>query len=396
MLFNHLFPLDSRPLLGEFISNQLIPDKCAMLIFDNGINKMSCNFGSFDSKFEILTISENRSFSFLTPENARISLMNQGECLVEYSCCLELDTQIVSYLARLLSGKELQNDIKTGMNTLVKLLKQTQYDYSCFPYSFENSIKIETNKSEMFDTLLYFELFKNNVHIDSENHVLKETILSEYSELAKKDVDSCSEVANSEECGYLYDIYKTIYCMLLETIIIEFSSKSSLEKKLISLFDFINNKLGAYLEREIAVCYGYLKKVHDIRDVFFKNAQKNSHKLLANLRGMAWDLTHIRMLEYLTAVDISMMNSLFFHYLVSFDKGLRIVLKYYPVDRILFYKTTTYVKFKYPIYDFIKEIDIKSNLSENIESRRALLTNINLDKLIETLEQQLLDLQNSP
>lgn len=184
--------------------------------------------------------------------------------------------------------------------------------------------------------------------------------------------------------------------MLLETIIIEFSSKSSLEKKLISLFDFINNKLGAYLEREIAVCYGYLKKVHDIRDVFFKNAQKNSHKLLANLRGMAWDLTHIRMLEYLTAVDISMMNSLFFHYLVSFDKGLRIVLKYYPVDRILFYKTTTYVKFKYPIYDFIKEIDIKSNLSENIESRRALLTNINLDKLIETLEQQLLDLQNSP
>lgn len=49
-----------------------------------------------------------------------------------------------------------------------------------------------------------------------------------------------------------------------------------------------------------------------------------------------------------------------------------------------------------PIYDFIKEIDIKSNWSENIESRRALLTNINLDKLIETLEQQLLDLQNLP
>lgn len=362
------------------------------MFFDNGINKLFHNFESLDSKFEILTISENSSFSFLTPEIARISLKNQGKYFLKYGYCLELDTQTVSYLASLMSGRKLEKDIVLSMNTLVAVLKQIQCDYSCFPYIFENSIKVKDNRCEKLDTLLFFEYFKNNVFNDLKYPVLNEDVLLKYAKSAEDYLTSCSQMVIDRDRICLYNIYKAIYCILLETVIIEFSTQSCLKKKLLSLFEFINNKLGVYLEREIAVCYGYLKKAYDIRNVFFKKIQINSHNLLRSLRGMAWDLTHIRILEYLTAVDISMMNTLFFHYLVSFDRGLRVILKYYPVDRILFYKTTPYIKFKYPLFDFIKEINIKSEWYKNIKSRRVLLSNVNFDNLVDTLEKQLLDL----
>lgn len=394
MLFNYLLSIDSNALFGEFVSNRSIPDECAVLIFDDGINNLFYNFGSIDSKFEILTISENNSFSFLTPEIARMSLKNKGEYYLNYSLCLELDTQTVSYLANLLSGKKLEKDILLSMDTLIKLLRQIPCDFSCFPYSFENSKKVKDSEREMFDTFLYFEYFKKNFANKLKYPILKEDMPLEYIQSAKEDLLGSSQIALDEQCNYLYDINKAIYCLLLKTVIIEFSTHNSLENKLSSLIEFINNQLGVYLEREIAVCYGYLKKGRNIREVFFKKIHINSHNILRNLKGMAWDLTHIRMIEYLTSVDIYMEKTLFFHYLVSFDKGLRAAIKYYPIDRILFYKTTPFIKFKYPLYEFINEVDIKSSWNKSFRSRRALLPNVIWDNLIETLEKQLLDLQN--
>lgn len=394
ILFNYLLSIDSNALFGEFVSNRSIPDECAVLIFDDGINNLFYNFGSIDPKFEILTISENKSFSFLTPEIARMSLRNKGEYHLTYGFCLELDTQTVSYLANLLSGKKLEKDILISMNTLIKLLRQIQCDFSCFPYSFENSKKVKDIEREMLDTFLYFDYFKKNFTNDLKYPILKKDMPLEYVQSAEDDLIGSSQIALDEQCNYLYDINKAIYCLLLKTVIIEFSTHNSLENKMSSLIEFINNQLGVYLEREIAVCYGYLKKRRDIRDVFFKKIKINSHDILKSLKGMAWDLTHIRMIEYLTSVDLYVEKSLFFHYLVSFDKGLRSVIKYYPIERILFYKTTPYVKFKYPLYDFIKEVDIMSDWNKHFRLRRAVLSNVNLDDLIESLEKQLLDLQN--
>lgn len=393
-IFNYLLSIDANALLGEFVSNHSIPDECAVLIFDDGINKLFYDFGSIDPKFEILTISENNAFSFLTPEIARMSLRNKGKYNLNYGFCLELDTQTVSYLANLLSGKKLEKDIMLSMNTLIKLLRQIPCDFTCFPYSFENSKKVKDSEREMLDTFLYFEYFKNNVSNDIKYPILKDDMPLEYVQLAEDDLLSSSQMATNKEIIYLYDVYKVIYCLLLETVIIEFSSNCCLEKKLSSLFEFINNQLGVYLEREVAVCYGYLKKVRDIRDIFFKKIHINSHDILRNLKGMAWDLTHIRMIEYLTSIDIYIDNALFFHYLVSFDKGLRTVIKYYPIDRIIFYKTKPYIKFKYPLYEFINEFDIRSDWNKNFRSRRSLLPNLSLDKITITLEKQLLELQN--
>lgn len=139
------------------------------------------------------------------------------------------------------------------------------------------------------------------------------------------------------------------------------------------------------MEREIAVCYGYLKKVNNIRNCFFKKVQINSNKIISTLRGMAWDLTHIRLIEYSISVDMNMEKMLYFHYLVSFDNGLKKILKYYPINRMIIYKTIPYVTFKYPLYNFIKEIDIKDNWIKYVDSRKLIYSKINLNSIMNHL-----------
>lgn len=394
-LFNYLLSINSNCLLGEFISNHSIPDDCAMLIFDNGLNEFSYKFKQIDSKFEVLTITDSNSFSFLTPEIARITLKNHGKYFLNYGMCIEFDTQVASYLANLILGKKLENDIFYSIKNFIDLFKLSTYDFSCFPYCFENSIKIKENERDMLNTLVCYEYFRNETENDLKYPISIENMPKKYIESAKADLFVYSQMVTDEQSKYLYDVYKAIYCLLLKTVIIEFSDHNSLKNQLSSLFYFIDYQLGVFLEREIAVCYGYLKKIYDIRNTFFKKIHINSNNVLYNLKGMAWDLTHIRMIEYLISVDYCMEQTLYFHYLVSFDKGLRAVMKYYPIDRIIFYKTTPYIKFKYPLYDFISEIDIKGEWSKNVEFRRALFKNVNLNALIETLEKELVDLQKS-
>lgn len=394
-LFNYLMSINSNSLLKEFIYNDSIPEECAMLIFDEGVNELIDVFKQIDNKFEILTFTDSKSFSFFTPKIARTSLVNNGNYFLFYGRCLEFDTQVVSYLANLMLGKKLESDIYDSMIHFIELFKFPQFDFSCFPYCFENSIKFNETEKDMLITLVCFEYFNNEVEKNLKYPILIEDIPKKYIKSAKENLYFCSQMAQDEQCQFLYDIYKTIYCLLLKTIIIEFSGNNSLKNKLTTLISFINCKLGIYLEREIAVCYGYLKKTHEIHDIFFKKIQINSKNIFQNLKGMAWDLTHIRMIEYLTAVDYEMTNKLIFHFLVSFDKGLRAVMKYYPIDRILFYKTTPHVKFKYPLNDFINEININEEWINNKAKRHTLFRDVNLNALIETLEKQLADIQSS-
>lgn len=393
LLFNHLLSLDSYYLFYEFAFNSLIPDECTMLIFDEGLNEITQNFESLDSKFEILTITDSNKFTIINKEIAKNTFKNNGKCNLNYGMCLDMDTQTVSYLAKLLSGEKLEKDITLSMENLIDLFRILHCDYSCMPYELENSIKIGKNRLEIFKTLLYFEFYKNNSDTKIEYPITANDIPCEYTQITDESMDICSQMATRAELQFLYNINKTIYCLLLKTVIIEFSSKKSLTYKISDLFSFINNELGVYMEREVAVCYGYLKKVNIIRNCFFKKVQINSNKIISTLRGMAWDLTHIRLIEYLISVDMNMENILCFHYLISFDNGLRKILKYYPINRMIIYKTKSYVTFKYPLYNFIKEIDIKDNWIKYVDLRRLIHSKINLDSMIESLENQLLNLQ---
>lgn len=394
-LFNYLMSINSNSLLKEFIYNDSIPEECAMLIFGEGVNELSDVFKQIDSKFEILTVTDSISFSFINSKIARTTLVNNGNYFLFYGRCLEFDTQVVSYLANIILGKKLEKDIFYSMNNFVELFKIPQFDFSCFPYYFENSIKISEIKDEMLKTLACFEYFNNEVEKELKYPISIDNLPKNYIKSAKKFLKNCSKMAKDEHFKNLYDIYKTIYCLLLKTVIIEFSCHKTLKNKIMLLIHFINHQLGIFLEREIAVCYGYLKKIHEIHDIFFKKVQTNSNNILHHLKGMAWDLTHIRMLEYLTAVDYEMTGKLFFHYLVTFDKGLREVMKYYPIDRILFYKATPYVKFKYPLNDFINEININEEWINNKATRHTLFRDVNLNALIKTLEKELTDIQSS-
>lgn len=167
-----------------------------------------------------------------------------------------------------------------------------------------------------------------------------------------------------------FELFETILCLLLKLACIDFSSRKSYKNKFLQLNDFINQELGMYTERELAICYLYLTKDTGV-DAFFKRFKRNSRDLVGTIQSMAWDLTHIRIIEFFMAQD--QISNLHFtnHYLVTYDKGLRDVLVRYPLDRIVFYKGEYKEVFKQPIQKLVDDINIEEIFIKNQSLRKS-------------------------
>jgi len=192
---------------------------------------------------------------------------------------------------------------------------------------------------------------------------------------------------------------KNIYAILLKTTIISFESKSKIKKKFEELLDFTNNKLGMFFEKELVICYWFLKDRNDDKICrFFKDIQLSTRKDIFNtLRGMAWDLLHLRWL--MTSMFIGENNeqhnpsncTIYIDSLVTQDKGLTNIIKAYPIKCIIYKSGDIMPKviWKYSLTDIVDEIDVFNNFCSNIETRQKTLKSANVDILIQELENNL-------
>ncbi|MGI5997566.1 MAG: hypothetical protein ACOX89_02765 [Lutispora sp.] len=120
--------------------------------------------------------------------------------------------------------------------------------------------------------------------------------------------------------------------------------------------EFVNKEIGCILEREIAICYLFLS--HDKRiEKFFKKIKPNCKDIVKHISGMAWDLFHLRHLEFLMAT-LKPLNARYVLYsIITFDYGLQEVLKVYPIKKCAIYDGIFLPVFEIPLYELIKEID---------------------------------------
>lgn len=121
------------------------------------------------------------------------------------------------------------------------------------------------------------------------------------------------------------------------------SSKKSAENKIFYLIqNFIKeteNKL-AYSELELSVIFDY---INNDENNIFKSTNLNSKNLLSKLKGIAWDLFHIRTSEDQIALRNTNSKEVFLHSIFTADKGLSNVINNYSISRMLAYEEKLYV-----------------------------------------------------
>lgn len=348
---------------------------------------------NYDNKFAIINLGIGDRYYAIDKQIFEDMLIT-GEAKYNIDVCVELDTQAVSYLKNIF-GEYNQIPNYENIKELVRYLQLPSVNYSCLPYLVENAAKIHyINRIECYRNIKSFMLFKS---YDYERALRKEScVYNRGEEDIQIDVDSLYNDAFSEKFAKHYVDYfnmqKGIYALLLKTIAIEFENPRRNQKnKMYELIDFVNDELGFIAEREMVICYHYFTR-DDRTKKFFKGAQKNNKDILNYIKGMAWDLTHVRLVEreYMTLVDNDIRFAI--HILLTFDNGLKDILKINPIEQIALCNGLIIPKFKNNLLDCIEGATQMLMSQENIKKRKSMSETWDIESLCNKLENAILRL----
>lgn len=363
-----------------------------ILVFDDDMTEEVNKKPPLDitSKFKEASIVSIFKSSFCILNEFICSKMERCEKAdFEYKYCFNLDVNVMNVLVdfhRHATGS-------ADSNSVVCDLSLINNDISCYPYMLENANKLENVdlQKHVIDTLLIFNKFKrstlSNFTLDYPNEEV------DYRD-TKEAIDTMKKLAMSKT-NLITKVQKYIYALLLKTAIISFTGTSGIKLKMLELLEFVNNSLGLFMEREMVICYWFLKNRNDGRiKKFFKSMQPNAKHLIKTIQGMSWDLFHLRFCcEIMTSQDID--NGLIcLHYLVTHDNGLADLANAHSIKYIIHKKgditpKTIYAK---PICDIISEIDVLKNLQDNAVNRGKTYQTTTIDNLICKLEEELLSI----
>lgn len=365
--------------------------ECTFVVFseNEGTKLPKSLWTNYDNDFAIINIGcANQCYAV----NRQIyeEMIRTGKSDYNIDLCVELDTQAVSYLKNIFVEYNQVLDCYK-IKTLIEYLQLPEVDYSCVPYLVENAVR-KDNKIDCYKNIKSFMLFKSfNYAAFLQNGICEYDRQEEGIQL---DVDGLYNDMFSEKFAQAYeDFYKmqkSLYILLIKAVYIEFTnSKKSAQNKIMQLFDFVNEELGFFAERELQVCYYYFK--HDDKTKkFFKRIQKNSNNLLDTISGMAWDLIHIRLIEQEFAIRPTDQVRFAIHVFLTFDNGLKEILKINPIEQIAFYKGIAIPKLKHRWVDKIPGAEEKLFSEENKQRRWQTFKTMDIEKLKTVLENEFL------
>lgn len=290
--------------------------------------------------FEIVNLQSKANVFILDKGICEEMYSSGGEAEYGVDVCIALDTQAVSYLRNVVT--EDSTLVYERLHPFMHYLIANDLNFDTSLYFLENS-RWSKNMDfiKVYENLLAIERFKA---IDINEYCQNKRIIYTLTEHEMKlNADNSFHLMNSEnqDAESLFDMYKTIYALLLNICFIEFNYKKKGTKyRTQKLLDFVFEELGIVLQRESMI--GILYFLHDTRiDYFFRKVQKNSEKILDTIKGMAWDLAHLRYLErmYSNPPKSNMKSSIYS--LITFDKSLIDIVKLVSIERCALYDNLT-------------------------------------------------------
>ncbi|TEB07166.1 hypothetical protein Psch_00709 [Pelotomaculum schinkii] len=344
--------------------NYLAQSMC--ILFDADSTAFRKSYAEIDcGGYQVVPLADYQKMGILNNDGFKVAKYG-SDFPTKVAYCINLDSNIVSDIYKLFSGKKLVN--KHSLLNLLISIKKANVQTSASPYILECTYnKKILEKSIVYQNILYFFLFSRLSLKQLQEDYFKVMPSIEDYLLA----DDAWDVINSDFNEDLFDRYLVIYCVLCKTYLIKFGSKKSYENKVKELVEFMNNELYCYLEFELVICCLFLKNDPKL-SYFFRLMQPDKDNITDVIKNMTWDILHIRNIQTEMAIRSTINNNsniFYAHSIASHDKGLIDILKANPIKRLILYKGEAYPKYERDFDNICKDLDIKSILFENTFKR---------------------------
>ncbi|MFS0655492.1 hypothetical protein [Bacillus sp. 179-C3.3 HS] len=309
--------------------------------------------------------------------------------------CIDFDSNILGNLYALFFGHLKEKDL--DLLKMLCFLKENKIQINCSPYLLECVLNNFTiNKDIVYNNLKAFSI-TDHLDLNSLKRGTFDTFLNENLDIIFRESDDrWREIYNLENKieGKEISQYYLIYCMLLKAFYIKNESKKGANYKFKKLIDSVNSELCAYFENELLLCFMYIDGMKSIES-FFGGIQINTQNLFRKIKGMAWDLFHLRAMENHMAERNKESRSIAIHSFASADKGLNKIISLNPIERIAFYKGRAIVKHKDSIFTKYPKFSYVNELEKYKEHRRVQCLKIDYKALSVDLEEEITNLKNN-
>lgn len=330
MKLEELLLITQKPLI-DYSQNKKFLEGSRLFDFDERMNERKIP--------KILTNSDKYNLVEIANYDNLIIIDNEvinGNELIQVSQCIDFDSNVMSYLRNLIVNDEYESDFFKILTNI----KKSKQQISCVPYLIENGNNIHSiNKTLSYETLLSFSIFDRISQFDFENRNFSRYFND--SEVILDTDNRYYHMLNIQNSNIIQ--FQSIYLLVLMAFFIKNSSKKSAENKIVYLIQsFIKeteNKL-AYSELELSVIFDY---INNGKNNIFKSTNLNSKNLLSKLKGIAWDLFHIRTSEDQIGLRNTNSKEVFLHSFFTADKGLSTVINNYSISRMLAHEEKLYV-----------------------------------------------------
>lgn len=317
--------------LIEYSENKKLLKGSRLFDFDERMNERKIpKILTNSDKYHVVEIANYDNLIIIDNE-----VINGNE-LIQVGQCIDFDSNVMSYLRNLIVSNKYEDDFFKILTNI----KKSKQQISCVPYLIENGNNIHSiNKIISYETILSFSIFDRVSEFDFENRNFSRYFND--SEVILDTDDRYYHMMNIQDSNILQ--FQAIYLLVLMAFFIKNSSKKSAENKIVYLIQtFIKeteNKL-AYSELELSVIFDY---INNSDNNIFKSTNLNSKNLLSKLKGIAWDLFHIRTSEDQIALRNTNSKEVFLHSIFTADKGLSNVINNYSISRMLAHEEKLYV-----------------------------------------------------
>lgn len=352
-LFNIMINQEPDKMFETFEMNMRLFSKSHIILF--GEKGYALPFAWFPKteKFELVTLSDKRHILFLNKDTVE-KMKRFFTATYHIKPIVLFDVQALSYLRALYKGHNNESVLK--IKSAVEYICDNKMCFDPVMYIFENAKKLRDIKTyeTVYDNLIAYEClrqyekkiltFESDEYRNDSNVIIgADYLFTGMQRIGAKWDDLEAYIPN-----------RMIYALLLKAVLVQWT-KNSVKQKITAVLNFSYNELGILFEREVAICYALFQ---NRLPKFFKRIKKGNKTILADIYGMAWDITHLWTAELVMAFNIDLCADVEIPCILSFDKGMQEVIAEYPLKAVGMHKGIKYRSFAKKLSDVIKEVDI--------------------------------------
>ncbi|MFM0211493.1 hypothetical protein PQQ96_29285 [Paraburkholderia sediminicola] len=291
--------------------------------------------------------------------------MSRGQATFPIDYSISLDTQALSYLEPYLLGNTAK--LPKDFSEVFAFISQPNVNVDPMPYMLENmqNVTDEKKASRIYKKLYAYEVFRtiDIPNFDATGEIRStepSNVITTRAEVLMKDMRR--DAVNKKAVNVIRYRFRLIHIILLKIACIQLSSGASVIEKLHELLTFMDQRICTIFAREALLARAYFERGQKL--TFFGKIHKKgegsagigaAEDLLNTLRGMAWDLLHIRHLEEAFTMRPEKSARYYFPSFLTFDKRLSEIIDLCPL-RCIAYKRGSARPMPFFTKDWVREM----------------------------------------